>query len=92
MNSLKLHQLAIVCLTAINSLRTAELIFIKFDSGELHTNFLTYCKKKTRMFLCTTFEIFISVKVFQCIFSVNPTVFNQLEGRKFCNVLNRTCL
>jgi len=46
MNSLKLHQLAIVCLTATNSLRTAELIFIKFDSGEFHPNFLTYCTKR----------------------------------------------
>jgi hypothetical protein len=44
-NSLKLHQLATACLTAINSVRTAELIFIKFDSGEFHTNFLTYCTK-----------------------------------------------
>jgi hypothetical protein len=37
MNGLKMHQLASACLAAINSLRTAELIFIKFDTGEFHT-------------------------------------------------------
>ena len=45
MKCLKLHQLAIVCLIVINSLQIAELIFTKFDSGESHTNFLTYCTK-----------------------------------------------
>jgi len=68
MNSLKLHHLAIARLTAINSLRIGELIFIKFDSGEFHTNFLTYCTKHA----CFCAHFIVNFRnIYQCQSVVN---------------------
>jgi hypothetical protein len=94
-NSLKLHQLATACLTVINSLRTAELIFIKLDSGEFHTNFLTYCTKHA-CFCAHRSVNFWNIYQCQSVLNICPMHFFckfysfQSIGRTFCNVFNRT--
>jgi hypothetical protein len=76
-------------LAAINSLRTAELIFIKFDTGEFHTKNFWPTALNMHVFvhiLVLTFKIFIRVQVFwtyaQCTFSCKSNSFESTEREK----------